>query len=314
MSKPVGNTPLAQALNHHIRNELRMNPHQFALKIGLSPSQIARIISGEGNPLGPSGHVRELLASEFGYSVPEFEKRFTPSNTDTQSLIKINSFVELVEMSKKNADIGLPEEEIIAQIEKNDQDNYTEVYDNPAYVKRIVEKEGSFEWGKFMRQNSNYCKMLVNYNNDKPEIIGDWQFTPIYEKDFVNMKGDSVNNVLPTITETDLSDNKIPAMVKEGEYHIFLINYSINPLFNNPTVNKEFMKSFLSTIKDYEKAGIYIKDILVRPCNSIYQNVFRDYGFEVLDNTGLSEDGTFTNVANGGQFPLYYLDDVKKLM
>lgn len=316
MSKEIASTPLAQFLNKYIRDDLQSYPAAFAKKIGLSQSQISRILYGEGDPLSPKETVRPLLANELKMTIDEFESKFSPKKNDKLSLvpkIEIKRFADLIRFYKDSGLYGESiediEKDIADQLRHNDNKNYHEVFKNEFLKKRMFENtEGQYlKWVEFIKRNADYGMLLLELSTTPPKIIGDWQFIPIENSTFSRIKQGK-------ITETEIYDSDIPAMLsRKKEFHIFLLNFSINYEYISTKLIQSFFQSFIdSLINLIDDCKIQITDIITRPYSSFYQKLFSEYYFDKLPNTGIN--GADGLICSEGDFPLYYLDNVNSII
>ena len=82
------------------------------------------------------------------------------------------------------------------------------------------------------------------------------------------------------IHEGDLNDRSVSPMMfpKSDGYHILLLNYSINDF--SLRRNRLLFDSFASMLREFEYNGIYIKDILGRPCDFFISKSMRRWALE----------------------------------
>lgn len=263
----------------------------FARKLSLYDKEVARVIKEDRRP---SRKVYDRLSEALQIPVSELKRIYEgdAANSLPENKIHIASFPDL---NRDNDPAGLSSDDIIGMIMNNDRTNYPDIYAKDYLYKAVIGQPDI--WKQYMQDYPDYCSYLVDSTGRQPKIVGDWQIAPLEEAQYnAILSGDMV--------EGDLSEETSPMMTFPGKYHVFLLNFSVNPSYFTVDNIRMLMNSFTEKIRDYQKNGIYFEDIIARPCSRKYQEFFRAMGFE--------ETGAGIGAEN--EFPLYRLQDVKKLL
>lgn len=135
------------------------------------------------------------------------------------------------------------------------------------------ENEGDAEqWAAFLESDPQTFQYMVN---DEYDIIGDWSILAMNEQQYERMlKGD--------MCEAEFSPDEVESLLMPGEYHVFILNMSVNTEYRSMATIKQLVDNFIKQMTEYAEYEIFFDDLVVNVFRKDQHAFYRSLGFEFV--------------------------------
>lgn len=135
------------------------------------------------------------------------------------------------------------------------------------------ENEGSPEqWAEYLSSFPDTFRYLVN---DKHQIVGNWSFCAITDEQTAELTDGSLMEESFSVDTTDF-------IMLAGDYNGYLLNFSINPTYNNTKNFNILLESFEKQLEQFAEDGVFFKKWYVNVFRKDHSAMYKRIGFKLL--------------------------------